>query len=297
MSWPTGGVAALFDTVAEDYETVGPAFFDHFGALLVEHTGVRRGDRVLDLAAGSGAVTVPALAATGPQGALLAVDLADGMVRRLSDRLRASGHPDARAVVGDVAALPASPEPFDVVLCGFALFFLADPPAALRSWTQVLRPGGRLGLSTWAREDEVFGALRELVGALGVDTRARGEAFDDVAVLRRTLVAAGLADVSVSTVTSDLVLSDVDELLRWAGTHGARAWLGQLDPARTARLRAGLRERWPGSVPMTWQAHLASGCRPAAGGGDRADDPDDVADLPALPQRAHDAAEQRRRLG
>lgn len=152
MSGPTGRIAALFDTVAEDYETVGPPFFDHFGALLVEHTGVHRGDRVLDLAAGSGSVSVPALAAAGPQGTLLAVDLADGMVRRLPARLRTSGHADARAVVGDVAALPASHEPFDVVLCGFALFVLPDPPAALRSWALQLRPGGRLGLSTWARQ-------------------------------------------------------------------------------------------------------------------------------------------------
>jgi len=181
-------------------------------------------------------------------------------VQRLSARLRASGHPDARVVRGDAAAPQVPGRPFDVVLCGFALFFLPDPPAALRSWTWLLlRPGGRLGLSTWGRQDEVFDALRDALVTLGVDARPRGQAYDDAALLRTTLQQAGLADVEVTSASLDLALADVDELLRWAGTHGSRAWLAQLDDVGTARLRAMLAERWPMTVPMTWQAHLATG--------------------------------------
>lgn len=252
-------VAALFDRVATTYETVGPPFFDHFGPLLVEHAGVRRGDRVLDLAAGSGAVSIPALAVVGGTGSLLAVDLAAGMVDRLSARLQASGHRDAHAVVDDIAALDVPPSSVDVALCGFALFFLPDPPAALRSWVPLLRPGGRLAVSTWGREDEVFGVLRDEVRALGVDSRPRGQAFDDSAVLRHSLQQCGLVGVEVVSVSLDLVLADVDELLRWARTHGVRGWLDQLDQPQTARLRAALVQRWPGTVPMTWQAHLGGG--------------------------------------
>lgn len=257
-------VAALFHRVASTYETVGPPFFDHFGALLVEHAGVRRGDRVVDLAAGSGAVTVPALAATGTSGSLLAVDLAEGMVGRLRARLGASGHPDATAIVGDVSTLALPGGSADVVLCGFALFFLPDPPAALQSWCRALAPGGRLAVSTWGREDEVFGALREEIGRLGVDSRPRGEYYDDGAVLRSALQHAGLSDVQVLTVHLDLDLTDVDDLLRWGRTHGVRGWLDQLDDAQTGRLVSALSARWPGRVAMTWQAHLAVGTRPDA---------------------------------
>lgn len=104
---PLSPVAALFDAVAPVYETVGPPFFDHFGPLLVEHAGVRSGDRVLDLAAGSGAVAVPALAMAGPSGSLLAVDVAPGMVERLAARLSATGHPAACAELGDATGLEA----------------------------------------------------------------------------------------------------------------------------------------------------------------------------------------------
>lgn len=258
----TSPVAMLFDRVAATYETVGPAFFDHFGRLLVEHAGVQRGHRVLDLAAGSGAVSIPALAASGDTGNLLAVDLAAGMVERLSARLRASGHPDARAVVGDIAALELAPASVDVALCGFALFFLPEPTAALRSWARLLRPGGRLAVSTWGRQDAVFRTLGDEVRALGVDSSSRGQAYDDSAVLRQSLEQCGLFGVEVVSVSLDLVLTDVDELLRWGRTHGVRGWLDQLGQRQTERLRMAMEQQWPASVPMTWQAHLAVGTRP-----------------------------------
>lgn len=120
---------------------------------------------------------------------LLAVDLRESMVRRLSARLRVSGHPRAR----------------------------------------------------------------DALAALGVDTRPSGQAYDDRELLRATIVSAGLTGVEVTTVTLDLALNDVDEVLLWLGTHGARAWLAPLAAAARPRLRAVLRERWPGTVPMTWQ--------------------------------------------
>lgn len=258
---PLSPVAALFDAVAPVYETVGPPFFDHFGALLVEHAGVRRDDRVLDLAAGSGAVAVSALAAAGHSGSLLAVDVAPGMVDRLAACLTATGHPAARAELGDAAGLEVESGSFDVALCGFALFFLPEPVSALRAWRQAVRLGGTVAVSTWGREDTVFGALRDALVDLGVESRQRGEAFDDPAVLAGALSAAGLAEVAVSTVALDLRLPDVDALLQWTGTHGGRAWLAQLDEQGRARLARRLRERWPGEVVMTWQAHLAAGTR------------------------------------
>lgn len=107
---------------------------------------------------------------------------------------------------------------------------MGGQPSALRAWRQAVRPGGTVAVSTWGREDEVFGALRD-----------------------------ALAEVAVSTVVLDLRLPDVDALLQWAGTHGGRAWLAQLDAEGRARLARRLRERWPGELVMTWHAHLAAG--------------------------------------
>lgn len=86
MTGQASRVAQLFDAVAVSHETVGPPFFDHFGALLVDHVGVSPGDRVLDLAAGSGSVSIPALSACGPEGSLVAHDLSELMVDGVAGR-------------------------------------------------------------------------------------------------------------------------------------------------------------------------------------------------------------------
>lgn len=257
-----GGIAGVFDRVAATYETVGPPFFDAFGSLLVEATDVRPGDRVVDVAAGSGAVTVPALARAGAGGAVWAVDAAAGMQERLAARLASTRHADAVAVLGDAARLDRPDAQADVVLCGFALFFLPDPLAALREWFRVLRPGGRLGISTWGPENRVFTAVRAAVAKLGVDSRPRPGMFDEPHLLRHAVCATGYTGAAVTTVSVDMVLDDVDALMLWLGSHGARGWLDSLPPGGRESVRARLLDSLPGPVPMTWQAHLATAARP-----------------------------------
>jgi ubiquinone/menaquinone biosynthesis C-methylase UbiE len=55
----------VFDRVAGAYGTVGPDFFSYFGRRLVDHIGIHRGGRVVDLACGTGAALVPAAEAVG----------------------------------------------------------------------------------------------------------------------------------------------------------------------------------------------------------------------------------------
>lgn len=256
---------AVFQRVSGTYETVGPAFFDHFGSLLVQHADVQPGDRVLDLACGAGAVSVPALAAGGADGSLLAIDLAPGMVARLREGLAGIGHRAVRVLQADAADPPAEQASADVVLCGFGLFFMPDPPAVLQRWVRLLAPGGRLAVSTWGRPDDAFLFVRDQCRALGARLPGGGQAYDDAAVLAQALALAGLQGVHVLSVVHDLVLSDAEQLLRWCASHGARAWLEQLDQAADERLLAAVRERWPGPVPMSWQAHLAVAHRPGPG--------------------------------
>lgn len=197
----------------------------------------------------------------------MAVDLSPGMVARLRGRLAAAGVPAARVLCGDAADPALQPGSAEVLLCGFGVFFLPDPPAALHRWVRVLVPGGRLALSTWGRPDEAFAFVRAQAGALGARLPGGGQAYDDPQVLAQALERAGLQDVQVLSVVHDLVLLDARELLRWCGTHGARMWLDQLDRPATEQLLAALRARWPGPVTMSWQAHLAVGTRPGASTG------------------------------
>ena len=82
----TAAVLRLFDELAGEYDQHIP-FFATFGRDLVTWCDLRPGQRVLDIAAGRGAVTGPAAQAVGPRGAVLAIDRSPNMLRALA-RLR-----------------------------------------------------------------------------------------------------------------------------------------------------------------------------------------------------------------
>jgi SAM-dependent methyltransferase len=130
----------LFDTIADLYDEVRPPYPEGFFAAIEAMTGPLQGQRVLDLAAGTGLVTRTLLR----RGAdVVAVDPGEPMISRLS---RTS--PGALAVVARAEQLPFSAATFDVVVCATAWHWV-DADLAVAEVSRVLRPGGHLAL-LWA---------------------------------------------------------------------------------------------------------------------------------------------------
>jgi ubiquinone/menaquinone biosynthesis C-methylase UbiE len=139
---PKATVGGAFSAAAETYDQV-VGFFIPFGRALVAAADPDRGVKVLDIACGRGACLYPALDAVGPDGSVLGIDLAAGMVEQLS----AKGIGNAEARVGDAENLDLPDNDFDVVTGGFMIFFPPDPPRVLQELRRVLAPGGTLALS------------------------------------------------------------------------------------------------------------------------------------------------------
>jgi ubiquinone/menaquinone biosynthesis C-methylase UbiE len=157
-------IAGMFDRAAPTYDQLGIEFFGPPSRQLVELAGLRPGDRVLDLGSGRGASLLPAAEAVGPEGEVIGVDFAPTMVRATAEEARRRGYAWVRMTQGD-AEHPDFPEDsFDVVIAGFVVFFLDDPAAAVARWSRLLRPGGRLVLSTFA---ELTDADRAMYAAIG----------------------------------------------------------------------------------------------------------------------------------
>jgi SAM-dependent methyltransferase len=176
-----------------------PALFDQWPGQLLELAGVRAGDRVLDVACGTGVLARTAQALVGPTGSLTGLDLNAGMLT-----VAAQAEPGVTWVSGPAEALSMADESFDRVLCQFGLMFFADREAAVREMARVTRPGGQVCVATWAglAESPGYAALTDLLeelfgrepaealGApfsLGTEAELRGAmaaAFDQVAVQR-----------------------------------------------------------------------------------------------------------------
>ncbi|MBO0846890.1 MAG: class I SAM-dependent methyltransferase [Nocardioides sp.] len=128
-----------------DYHAVATELIPALGSVLVEATGIGPGDHVLDIAAGTGNVAIPA-AATGAQ--VIATDLTP----ELLDQGRADA--SARGVqvewqVADVENLPFEDGAFDAVTSCVGAMFAPNHQRTADELVRVCRPGGRIGLIAW----------------------------------------------------------------------------------------------------------------------------------------------------
>lgn len=137
----------LVEDSAEAYERyLVPIFFEPWAERLLAQAGVRSGERVLDVACGTGSVARRAAERAGPSGKVVGLDLNAGMLA-VARRVSAAARPAIEWRQGDAAGLPFPEGSFDVVTCQQALQFFPDRPKALREMRRVLAPGGRAALA------------------------------------------------------------------------------------------------------------------------------------------------------
>jgi SAM-dependent methyltransferase len=147
-TWTAGD----FGRIAVGFET-GAAEF-------IERLALTPGERVLDVACGTGNLALPA-ARAGAR--VSAIDIAPELVAQLAGRAGAEGLAvDARE--GDAEALPYADASFDTVVTMFGAMFAAHPVAAAGEMLRVTRPGGRIAMANWAPEGFIGQMLKVTVG-------------------------------------------------------------------------------------------------------------------------------------
>ena len=142
-------VADVFHSVAAKYDVMNNlmSFGIHriWKRFTIDCSGVRRGQRVLDLAGGTGDLAAKFSRMVGEQGQVVLADINDSMLKMGREKLR------DRGIVGNVSyvqanaeALPFPDNYFDCITISFGLRNVTDKDKALRSMFRVLKPGGRL---------------------------------------------------------------------------------------------------------------------------------------------------------
>lgn len=189
---------------AAGYEESFAVFTGLYSDSAIELSQVGAGDSVLDVAAGSGALSLRA-ARRGAD--VLATDFAPGMVEMLTRRLSEAGHDSSRAAVMDGQALDVADDSFGYAFSMFGVIFFPDIDAGVSEMARAVRSGGVVCVSSWRTEG--FGLVGLVGDALvraipGFDPPPRTppwERVGDADSLGGALEASGLRDVDVQVVT------------------------------------------------------------------------------------------------
>ncbi len=141
--------AAAYNAAADSYDDFANSFWDRFGRRTIERLSPQEGARILDSCCGSGASAIPAAEAVGPQGYVLGIDLAEKLLELARTKAADRGLRNIEFRMGDLLDLRLPQAEFDAVVCVFGIFFVTDMAAAVQKLWQIVRPGGKLAITTW----------------------------------------------------------------------------------------------------------------------------------------------------
>jgi ubiquinone/menaquinone biosynthesis C-methylase UbiE len=140
---------SAYNAAADFYDHPVNTFWSWYGRHTVSRIGLEAGMKILDVCCGSGASAIPAAEAVGPNGAVLGIDLAENLIELAKIKAREARLMNIEFRVADMLDADLAPSTFDVVICVFGIFFVPDMRQAVQALWSLLRPGGRLAITTW----------------------------------------------------------------------------------------------------------------------------------------------------
>ena len=229
-----------WDAAAPDYEALWRVQLSSAQAKLLACARLEPGQRVLDVACGTGLTALAAAAEIGPRGEVIGVDLSGEMValaRRRAARREAS---NVRFLRMDAEKLDLPGECFDAALCALGLMYVPRPEQALREMRRTLRPGGRLALAVWGERSRCGWSHVFPIVAAEVTSEVCPLFFDlgTEKHLARLCAAAGFSQIEQHRIAATLSYASADEACDAALVGGpvALAW-SRFDEAARLRVR------------------------------------------------------------
>lgn len=238
-----------WDKFASGYDEAVTPFSMRIAEDALRRVDLRPGMRFLDVAAGGGALSIPA-ARLGAQ--VLATDFSAAMVGRLKARAREEGLSNLESRVMDGHSLELEDDTFDISGSQLGLMLFPDRPRALRELARVTKPGGHALMVVFGPPPKVeafalfFGALRAAIAGFTPPQDSPLFSLQDPEQLRREMAAAGLKDLRVETANHGLEIRSATHL--WDLLTSAAPPIGALVANLTEEQRAAVQQALDGML-------------------------------------------------
>jgi ubiquinone/menaquinone biosynthesis C-methylase UbiE len=198
-------IRSIYDARAPiyDHETGPDGFHPRQAADYVKWASPTPGSKILDLACGTGAITIPCARLAGPTGTVIGVDISPASLEVARGKAEKEGLGNVKFVEGDIADLVSEwaekegirEGMFDVITCASAFVLVEDQPGAVKSWAKLLKKGGKVIFDVPTGDSMVKGlALERIAEKFGIVRSYTRAGIDSEAKVRTLLTEAGLDD-------------------------------------------------------------------------------------------------------
>jgi len=211
-----------WDKAVHDYETGWRAQLEPAQSLMLDMVILEPGQRVLDVACGTGLVSFRIVDAVGETGAVVGTDISGEMVEAARSLAAERGIRNAKFERYDAEALHLEDEPFDAAVCALGLMYVPDPTKALGEMLRLLRPSGRAAAAVWgARAKCGWAEIFPITDArVASDVCPLFFQLGTGDTLAHCFSEAGFADVRLKRLQVELYYASEDEALRAAFRGG-----------------------------------------------------------------------------
>lgn len=230
-------VRSVFDRAAPEYGMKGCSFFNYFGKRLVEQVDVSLNQHALDVATGRGAILFPLAQRVGPLGQVVGIDISTQMIEEITKEAKGKNIDWVDCQCMDAEHLHFPDNSFDVVFCGFALFFFPSIYNALSECKRVLKPGGKLAVSIWGKKSELTTWVNEEVKKFSIKDGLNSTPLGKGCELQKLLVAAHFDSVQITEEVKVFFHTTSDAWWNSLWTHAIRGKLEQLSSEQLDTLR------------------------------------------------------------
>lgn len=141
--------ADVFNAAADYFDDPALSFWHRFGQNTIGRLQLQPGNRVLDVCCGTGASAIPAALKVGRDGSVVGVDLAESLLKLARQKAEYRGLENTEFRCGDFNDVEFADESFDAIVCVFGIFFLPEMETAIAQMWRMLRPGGKLAITSW----------------------------------------------------------------------------------------------------------------------------------------------------